>query len=73
MQFAACTRRDDELCLVDTEVFDADGFGLTAEHPYKLRKRPPLFVAVAELVRGSARKGHFLGSDVGTVIAAIGR
>ena len=28
MQFAACTRRDDKLRLVDTGLFDADGFGL---------------------------------------------
>ena len=73
MQFAACTRRDDELCLVDTEVFDTDGFGLTAEHPYKLRKRPPLLVAIAELFRGSAWEGHLPESDVGLVGAAISR
>ena len=73
MQLVARPRRDDELCLVNTEFFDADGLGLATEHPYKLRKRPPLLVAVAELFRGSAWKGHLPVSDVGLVDAAISR
>ena len=67
VQLAAHTRHDDELRLVDAGVFDADGFGLTAEHPYELGKRPPPLVEVAELVRRSAWEGHWPGSDIGRV------
>lgn len=73
MQLAARPRRNDELHLLDIGSLDADSLGLTAEHPHKLRERPPRLVAVAELVRGSAWEGHCPGSDIGLVDAAITR
>ena len=65
--------RHDELHLLDlyTGRLDADRLCLAVEHANELRDRPPLFVAIAELVCGSTWERHGMRSVVGMVTTSI--
>ena len=71
MQLPPGANCHDELGLLAAGVLDTDRLCGAPEHAEEFRYRPPLFVAVSELVCGSTREGHGVESDAGMFTAVI--